>query len=345
MEILRNLCLEVFGATATANSHSASASASASASWLELERRLLASDVLVSSRREKSPRNPNTCCKGLVALMENDPTADDGWKPKRCSRGCLPGSEYCKTHGRDVSQQLCDQCTEHFGHEVRHTILHQHFGVVGAPSYHFQNDKFRAKIIRNTLKEKINKSKDSQDNNNNNNKQAKKSKKVRKIREGIIVPNAFMSWLKVHRADIKAEIQSKNPTMSARELMVSTTKRAGELWKLMEKVDQDVWKSPQQQQASVSNTDILQIIPQSQTPPQTPQTQCDDETPSSSSIALSVEDDDSVNLTYNDTHKVWVEEDTGLYYKENNPDQAPIGQIVAGKLVPFKKNAAKRVNM
>jgi hypothetical protein len=331
MQTLRNLCQQVFGHPNDHDHHAA---------WLEFERRLLASDVLVSSRREKSQRNPDTCCKGLVALMENDPTADDGWKPKRCSRGCLPGSEYCKTHGRDVSQQLCEQCTEHFGHEVRHTILHQHFGVVGAPSYHFQNDKFRAKIIRNTLKEKINKSKDSQlQDNNNTTTKGKKSKKVRKIREGIIVPNAFMSWLKVHRADIKAQIQTQNPTMSARELMVSTTKRAGELWKLLSKNEQDAWKSPQANNTNDPATDILQII--HQTPPETPLTQCDDETPSS--IALSVEDDDSVNLTFNDTHKVWVEEDTGLYYKDNNPDQAPIGQIVAGKLVPFKKNA-KRVN-
>jgi len=352
MEILRNLCIESFGGGSGSGS-----GFDVSSGWLDLERRLLASDVLISSRREKSsgprrrgglrvPRNPDICCKGLVALMETDASGD--WTPKRCSRGCLDGSEYCKTHGRDVSQQVCDECTDHHGHEIRHTILHEHFGVVGAPSFHFE--KFRSKMIRNTLKDKV-KSTDSQD------KPGKKTKKVRKVREGVVLPNAFMCWLKDHRAAIKAEIQSKNPTMSARDLMVSTTKRAGELWKLLPKVDQDVWKSGSQQQQQQpgggGGADILEIIPASQSQQLDTETetetlrlsqsdvQTSDETPSS--MALSVEDDDSVCLSFHETHKVWVEEETGLYYKENNPDQAPMGQIVGGKLVPFKKNS-KRVS-
>lgn len=173
-------------------------------------------------------------------------------------------------------------------------------------------------------------------------KKIKKQQRKQRNSDSPIIPNAFMSWLKVNRAQIKAEIQTTNPDMSAKDLMVSTTKQAGILWKLLDKSEQEKWKSSAHQSPKSNTTtsdqssdsDIIpnnnhyntsdSVPPSNETEPETP-------------LAIEEDDDESIVLTYNETHKVWLEDATGLYYKDNNSDQPPMGQIVAGKLVPFKK--------
>ena len=337
MEAFRNIFEEVVGKS----QHNSR--------WNLLQQRLTAIKLQISApgQKRRPLRDPSLSCKGLVALMTADQNGT--WIPKRCSRGCLPGSDYCKTHGRQVQHQICQQCTEHHGQEIRHHFLHEHFGIVDQPSYHFTDNLYREKFIKQSLKEKKNSqhnnNNNSQDNNNNNNKKNKKQKKQRNPHAPPIIPNAFMSWLKVNRAQIKAEIQSKNPQMSARDLMVSTTKQAGILWKLLSKSDQDKWKSSSTSQQQSS--DIIQILPNDNDNNTINQPNCQQDSISppttddteTTPLAIDEQDDDeSVVLVYNQTHKVWLEDATGLYYKDNNPDQPPMGQIVAGKLVPFKKN-------
>ncbi len=342
MDTLRNIFEDIVGKSAH-NSR-----------WQAMRSRLESADLTVANRNEQNQnqkrsriRDPNTTCKGLVALMTYDPI-NSTWTPKKCSRGCLPNSQYCKTHGKNTQHIICQQCTEHHGHEVRHTFLHEHFGIIDQPSYHFNHPQFRDKIIKQSQKEK--KTTTHPDNTHpdshkdNNNKKIKKQRKQRNF-DSPIVPNAFMSWLKVNRAQIKAEIQTQNPNMSAKDLMVSTTKQAGILWKLLDKSEQEKWKSTNiatQSTTTNNNTsdhsddnDIIQIIPNNNNNSDSVPTSCntEPETP----IAIEQDDDESVVLTFNETHKVWLEDATGLYYKDNNPDQPPMGQIVAGKLVPFKK--------
>lgn len=327
--------------------------------WQAIRQRLESSELTIANlndtRKRSRIRDPATTCNGLVALMTYDPT-NSTWTPKKCSRGCLPNSQYCKTHGKNTQHIICQQCTEHLGHEVRHNFLHEHFGIVNQPSYHFSHPQFRDKIIKQSQKDKkINKDKDNNTINNDNNNQTKKIKKQRKQRssDSPIIPNAFMSWLKVNRAQIKAEIQNKNPEMSAKDLMVSTTKQAGILWKALDKSEQEKWKNSSNninnnQESSHDNTntildsnDIIQIIPNNTTSDSVPPS---NETEPETPLAIEQDDDESVVLTFNETHKVWVEDATGLYYKDNNSDQPPMGQIVAGKLVPFKKTTRTLTN-
>jgi hypothetical protein len=347
METLRNIFEDIVGKS-THNSR-----------WQAMRSRLESADLTVANRKEEQNqkrsriRDPATTCKGLVALMTYDPI-NSTWTPKKCSRGCLPNSQYCKTHGKNTQHIICQQCTEHHGQEVRHTFLHEHFGITDQPSYHFNHPQFRDKIIKQSQKEKktttTNTNPDNNINYSDNNTNNKKIKKQRKQRysDSPIVPNAFMSWLKVNRAQIKAEIQTQNPNMSAKDLMVSTTKQAGILWKLLDKSEQEKWKSTNTNQTSVSHkdnnndndnnnndndNDIIQIIPNNNSDSVPTSCNTEPETP----IAIEQDDDESVVLTFNETHRVWFEDATGLYYKDNNPDQPPMGQIVAGKLVPFKK--------
>jgi hypothetical protein len=323
--------------------------------WEAFRQRLESSDLTVANRNENQNqkrsriRDPATTCNGLVALMTYDPT-DSTWTPKKCSRGCLPNSLYCKTHGKNTEHIICQQCTEHHGTEVRHTFLHEHFGIVHQPSYHFSHPQIRDKIIKQSQKDKKTKNDNNTHTDTNHNQTQKTIKKQqRRQRNAPIIPNAFMCWLKVNRAQIKAEIQNKNPDMSAKDLMVSTTKQAGILWKLMEKSEQEKWKYSAQQSPtsttsdqSSSDSDIIQIIPNNNNTSDSvpPSNETEPETP----LAIEEDDDESIVLTYNETHKVWLEDATGLYYKDNNSDQPPMGQIVAGKLVPFKKTTRTLTN-
>lgn len=348
MNILHNIWTDVFGHNEQMNYN-----------WSEFQRRISTSNIILSSSK-RAQKNPEFCCKGLVALMIPDPNSPGNYIPKRCSRAPLQGTDYCKTHGKNTSHNICQECTEHHGQDTYHTFLHEHFGIVGKPSFHF--DKFKLKMIQNNLNQQTKKEKknykdhDTTDSTNNQNHKNKKIKKNKKNHERKITPNAFMSWLMAHRAQIKADIHTNNPQMSPRELMVSTTKKAGELWKLLSKTEQDKWKSttnqPQITNTNTNDNDILQVIPTQQHDDDDQDHNNDSQINSNvittdeirsdetaSTLPLDDDDDDdSVQLTFNQTHQVWVEEDTGLYYKENNPDQAPMGQIVAGKLVPFKKN-------
>ncbi len=341
METLRNIFEDIVGKSLH-NSR-----------WEAMRQRLESAHLTLANQNEKRTRvrDPSTTCNGLVALMTYEPNTST-WTPKKCSRGCLPNSQYCKTHGKNTQHIICQQCTEHLGHEVRHNFLHEHFGIVNQPSYHFSHPQFRDKIIKQSQKDKkINKDNNTDNDNNNQTKKIKKQRKQRNSHSPII-PNAFMSWLKVNRAQIKAEIQNKNPEMSAKDLMVSTTKQAGILWKALDKSEQEKWKNysnttinnNQESSHTHDNTfdsdshsnndnDIIQIIHNTTSDSVPPSNETEPETP----LAIEQDDDESIVLTFNETHKVWLEEATGLYYKDNNSDQPPMGQIVAGKLVPFKK--------
>lgn len=337
MDTLRDIFEEIVGKSAH-NSR-----------WQAMRQRLESSDLTVANRNEKRSRirDPSTTCNGLVALMTYDPT-NSTWTPKKCSRGCLPNSQYCKTHGKNTQHIICQQCTEHHGHEVKHTFLHEHFGITHQPSYHFSHPQFRDKIIKQSQKDKKTKNDNTDTNTNNqtqNNKKIKKQQRKQRNSDSPIIPNAFMSWLKVNRAQIKAEIQTTNPDMSAKDLMVSTTKQAGILWKLLDKSEQQKWKSSAQQSPKSTTTtsdqssdsDIIQIIPNNNHYNTSDSVPPSNETEPETPLAIEEDDDESIVLTYNETHKVWLEDATGLYYKDNNSDQPPMGQIVAGKLVPFKK--------
>jgi len=332
--------------------------------WEAMCKRLETSDLRVANRNETLQkrsgsriRDPATTCKGLVALMTYDPT-NNTWTPKKCSRGCLPNSQFCKTHGKNTQHLICQQCTEHHGTEIIHKFLHEHFGIINQPSYHFSHPQFRDKIIKQSQKEKKqNINTNTNTNENENETQIKKNKKIQRKQQrrnnnnSPIIPNAFMSWLKVNRAQIKADIQLQYPTMSARDLMVSTTKQAGIVWKTLDKSEQEKWKSNTTHNTHnqndnhnhndndiSTNNDIIQIVSDSAPP------SCETEPETPLAIDSTEQDDESVVLTFNQTHKVWLEEATGLYYKDNNPDQPPMGQIVAGKLVPFKKTTRTLTN-
>lgn len=353
MDTLRNIFEDIVGKSAH-NSR-----------WEAMRQKLESSDLTVANlnqiQKRSRIRDPATTCNGLVALMTYEPT-NSTWIPKKCSRGCLPNSQYCKTHGKNTQHIICQQCTEHLGHEVRHNFLHEHFGIVNQPSYHFSHPQFKDKIIKQSQKDKkINKDNTINNDNDQTQFQNKKIKKQRKQRnsDSPIIPNAFMSWLKVNRAQIKAEIQNKNPEMSAKDLMVSTTKQAGILWKTLDKSEQEKWKNSSNTTTTINNqessshdnntnfdshshNDIIQIIHNNNTTSDSvpPSNETEPETP----IAIEQDDDESVVLTFNETHKVWLEEATGLYYKDNNSEQPPMGQIVAGKLVPFKKTTRTLTN-
>lgn len=268
-------------------------------------------------------------CQALVWMLEKN--AEGEWVPQRCSRGCEEGSAFCKGHGA-VDGKKCSDCSAYHGEDTIHGFRHEHLGTIHEETYVIR--KFWPELVRYTERQmkvksgelipskKSEKSAVADD--------AEKPLKVRRISD-----NPYMKWLASVRGEIKASLLSENPDMGkGREITTAVTKKAGEMWTAMSKEEKELWKG---KEMSAGSEVVAEFVT-------SPEGLNSDEMPPSIDDSPGEEEaeaDDSISLIFNESHNVWVDEDTGLYYESNDAESAPLGQMNGGKPVAFKKVSKK----
>jgi hypothetical protein len=284
------------------------------------------------------PKSDDVRCQALVWMLEKD--AEGNWVPQRCSRGREGESDFCKGHGA-VDGKKCGDCSAYHGEDVIHGFKHEHLGTIHERSYVIE--KFWTDLVRYTERQQRLKSGELV---------ASSSKKVEKklssgsgleksVKMKRVVDNPYMKWLSSVRGEIKAGLLAENPDMGkGREITTAVTKKAGEMWKAKSKEEKDLWK--------VSSGDVIEVL--NELPPaldlgddaEEDVVSCPNPESTVVSAVEEVEDDDeTIQLVFNETHSVWVDEDTGLYYETNDAETAPLGQMNGGKPVAFKKASKK----
>jgi hypothetical protein len=271
------------------------------------------------SKRRVSKKVSGDRCDALVWMLEKNESGE--WVPKQCTRGCESGTSFCKKHGERVSKH-CVECSDFQGHDVVHEFYHEHNGSVTAgPS--FLIGKFWDVLLK---KSNVCDKHSSSDGECGVVPEKKPKKSVVPAeKQTRSVDNPFMNYLSAHRAEIKSDLLSDG-NVSGRELTTLVSKRGGEMWKALSKEEQQTWKG--------KKTDVSTEVNQS--------TKSDETQPSGDTVSSVVIDEDEADLVFNSDHSVWVDEDTNLYYGSNDVQSVPLGQLLSGKLMPFKKAATKK---
>jgi hypothetical protein len=289
--------------------------------------------------RSVKPKSDDVRCHALVWMLEKD--AEGNWVAQRCSRGCEGESDFCKGHGA-VDGKKCVDCSAYHGEDVIHGFKHEHLGTIEERSYVIE--KFWSELVRYTERQQRLKSGELVPGSSKKVVEKKlsasglaKSVKVKRVVDN----NPYMKWLSSVRGEIKAGLLAENPDMGkGREITTSVTKKAGEMWKAMSKEEKDLWK--------VSSGDVIEVL--SELPPaldlgdgaeEDVVSSPKNESTVASAAEVEEEDDETIQLVFNETHSVWVDEDTGLYYESNDAETPPLGQMNGGKPVAFKKVSKK----
>jgi hypothetical protein len=284
--------------------------------------------VIVEKSSTAAPRKPRAPiqkkddavrCHAVVWNLEmNEATGE--LVPKRCTRGCEGYYKFCKQHNL-VDGKKCAGCSAYFGEDIIHQFKHEHMGTIHEPSYIF--DKYHAdvlKIYQKSIAGSVPKSDEPATDVpvQEKKKVGRPSKKTKTVaddkpkREA----NDFIKFLNSKRVEIKAQILLEQPDLKGRFLTGAISKRAGELWKT--------------EKGSMTVVDEESKVLSSQEEPT-------EEAPAPAVVEEEAQDEDEeeIKLKYNDTLKVWIDEETDLYYMEKDSASAT-GSVVNGVLKPFK---------
>jgi hypothetical protein len=270
-------------------------------------------------RAAPHPKADEVRCQAVVWNLEKDAETGE-LKPKRCTRGCDAGSTFCKQHGLPDGKK-CAGCSAYFGEDVVHQFKHEHMGTIHEPSYIFE--KYRKdveKIYQNSLltpevkatAEAVEPKKKTTTKKTSKKTETDEPKPKRAL-------NPYMKYLQENREAIKAAVLGKNADLKGKELQNAITKRAGEMWKVL-KASGMVPETAVE--ATGEDEPVVAEEPVAVVEEETIEEAADDE-------------DDKMNLTYNDELKVWIDNDTQLYYDDEQGTDAK-GSVVGGVLKPFK---------
>ena len=293
-------------------------------------------ETTVRKPRSVKPKSDDVRCHALVWMLEKD--AEGNWVPQRCSRGCEGESDFCKGHGA-VDGKKCVDCSAYHGEDVIHGFKHEHLGTIEERSYVIE--KFWSELVRYTERQQRLKSGELVAGSSKKVLEKKlsasgleKSAKVKRV-----VDNPYMKWLSSVRGEIKASLLAENPDMGkGREITTAVTKKAGEMWKGMSKEEKDLWKAGEVIGVTNELPPALVLSDEEDDGVEMNDVVVSSEKPCVSAVE---EDDETIQLIFNETHSVWVDEDTGLYYESNDAETPPLGQMNGGKPVAFKKVSKK----
>jgi hypothetical protein len=287
------------------------------------------------------PKADDVRCQALVWMLEKNAAGE--WIPQRCTRGCEGESDYCKSHGA-VDGKKCGDCSAYHGEDVVHGFKHEHLGTIHERSYVI--DKFWNELVRYTERQQKLKSGELVP---SSSKKAEKKvsaslSEEKTVKARRVTSNPYMKWLASVRGEIKTLLLEENPDMGkGREITTAVTKKAGEIWKLMSKEEKDQWKG--EVVLAEASAEMPPVIDDADDADDAAEAETD--SPVSAGPAeqqqqtASEEDDDTIKLVFNETHSVWVDEDTGLYYETDDAETPPLGQMNGGKPVAFKKVSKK----
>jgi len=299
------------------------------------------------------------CDAYIFAVVKNEETGE--FEPKQCPRAKDDGSLFCKKHG-SIHGKRDDAASNYHGKDVFYEFKWQlHGSVEAGPTFVFE--KFRDQLLakynqqNGTSDESGNDSEDSASKKKNTKIAASKKEKTEKLpvkKEKTEKPakkvktavskrskNPYFEYLSAERENIKAELIAKNSELKGRDLVTSITKEAGRRWKEMSEEE----RQPYIEVASINDTiqvgdsQITETISsgdQVVSSNSHSSIQQKEESPCCDDHDSSVEQEDEENdRIFNETHKIWVDIETQLYY-EAEKSETPLGQIIRSKMVPFK---------
>lgn len=167
-------------------------------------------------------------------------------------------------------------------------------------------------------------------------KQEKKTKKSKKTDENGApkekrAPNAYMLFLADKREEIKKYLMEEQPELKGKELQNAITKKAGEIWKLASDEEKKPYTDKVAEAKAKKNEETKPVVVEEETTLEASQ----DEEPAAGEKPS---EEEETGRTFNAEFNVWVDDETKLYYEDNNEDSAPMGQILNGKMTPFKKS-------
>jgi len=258
---------------------------------------------------------------------------------------------FCKKHG-SIHGKRDDAASNYHGKDVFYEFKWQlHGSVEAGPSFVFE--KFRDQLLakynqqNGTSDESGNDSEDSASKKKNSKiaapKKEKTEKPAKKVKTAVSKrsKNPYFEYLSAERENIKAELIAKNSELKGRDLVTSITKEAGRRWKEMSEEERQPYieVASMNDAIQVGDSQITETISsgdQVVSSNSHSSIQQKEESPCCDDHDSSVEQEDEENdRIFNETHKIWVDIETQLYY-EAEKSETPLGQIIRSKMVPFK---------
>ena len=297
---------------------------------------------------KKSSNPENRCGAYIFAVVRNEETGE--MDPKQCSLSHEQDGKFCKKHGA-VHGKRDDAASNYHGKEVFYEFKWQlHGSVESGPTFVF--DKFKDQLMA-----KFNQASGSEASGNESDdstsqkkpakvarakktspapKKEKKSKveKAPKTKSATKRPkNPYFEYLGAERESIKADLLAENAELKGRDLVTSITKEAGRRWKEMSAEEKQPYIDVVEMNADIeiesSEIQDSTIASSHQEVDAAAEPCCDDHAEQED------EEEDASDRIFNETHGVWVDAETQLYY-QSQESESPIGQVVRGKTVPFK---------
>jgi len=279
-------------------------------------------------RAAPTPKPDDVRCQAVTWNLEMDDTTGQ-LKPKRCTRACDNGANFCKQHGLPDGKK-CPQCSAHFCEDIIHQFKYEHMGTIHEASWAFE--KYHSDVLKIYQKSSAQPSNDNHNDNTVNHPTKKESKKTKNTPKDENKPkrplNPYMVYLKDNRKTIEQEVLLANPELKGKELQNAITKRAGELWKIAKETNtyipaEQTNNNDNDNDNDNNNTPTEEINDNNNNNEQDQEQDEDDN------------DDNTLNLTFHENLKVWYDSETDLYYDDETGNEAK-GSIVNNILKPFK---------
>jgi hypothetical protein len=295
---------------------------------------------------KKSSNPENRCGAYIFAVVRNEETGE--MEPKQCSLSHEEDGQFCKKHGAAHGKRD-EAASNYHGKDVFYEFKWELCGSVeSGPTFVF--DKFKDQLLA-----KFNQASGSEASGNESDDSApKKPAKVARAKKTSPAPkkekkskiektaktktatkrpkNPYFEYLGAERESIKADLLAENTELKGRDLVTSITKEAGRRWKEMSAEEKQPYIDVVEMNADIELEEGSEI--QDSTGSSNHQ-EVDSAEPCCDDHAEQEEEEDESDRIFNETHGVWVDPETQLYY-ESQDSECPIGQVVRGKTVPFK---------
>ena len=305
------------------------------------------------TKKDTTSNQENRCGAYIFAVVMNEETGE--MEPKQCSLSHDEDGKFCKKHGAAHGKRD-DAASNYHGKDVFYEFKWELCGSVkSGPTFVF--DKFKDQLVA-----KFNQASGSEASGNESDDSAsKKPAKVARAKKTSPAPkkekkskiekapktktatkrpkNPYFEYLGAERETIKADLLAQNAELKGRDLVTSITKEAGRRWKEMSaeekqpyidvvEMNADIEVQCSEIQDSTSSSSHQEVDAAAAEPC------CDDHAEDEE------EEDETSDRIFNETHGVWVDAETQLYY-ESQDSESPIGQVVRGKTVAFKTKKAQ----
>ena len=280
-------------------------------------------DTAIKPKKEaakKSTKPENRCGAYIFAVVKNEETGE--MEPKQCSLSHDEDGKFCKKHGAAHGKRD-EAASNYHGKDVFYEFKWELCGSVeSGPTFVFDDSAPKKKATKVARAKKTSPVA----------KKEKKSKTEKAPKTATKRPkNPYFEYLSAERESIKADLIAENAELKGRDLVTSITKEAGRRWKEMSAEEKQPYIDVVEMNADIEEGSEIQDSISSSSHQEVvaaAEPCCDDH-------AQEEEEEEETDRIFNETHGVWVDPETQLYY-DSQDSESPIGQVVRGKTVPFK---------